>query len=155
MVFPTAGEQKPRSQAQHADQQPPGIAQSRDQSTLCLQTTAEPNLAQIFPRQRKGLPFGAAALAPGLGSWLCHEQPMKLQASCAAARSLGLSLSAPGSLGRPPSRGRQHSGWRDGQGGGDIPAGTMESRTWATNLGYEPGLPRPTPEGQVCPRSLE
>lgn len=66
MVFPTAGEDQPRSPAYHADQQPPGIAQSCDQSTLCLQTTAGPNLAQIFfPRQRKGLPSGAADPAPG------------------------------------------------------------------------------------------
>lgn len=43
-------------------------------------------------RQRKGLPFGEADLAPGSGSWLCHEQHINLQASSAAAPSLSLPL---------------------------------------------------------------
>lgn len=51
----------------HTDHQPPGIALSCKKSTLCLQTTAEPNLAQIFPLERKGLPFWGSW--PGIGVW--------------------------------------------------------------------------------------
>lgn len=117
MVFPTAGEDQPRSPVYHADQQPPGMARSCDQSALCLQTTAEPNLAQIFPRQWKGLPLGAAELAPG--SWLCHEQHINLQASYAAALSLSLPLAEPGSQGRAGSRGRSGAAniWDGGMAG--------------------------------------
>lgn len=93
------------------------MAQSCDQSTLCLQTTAEPNPAQIFPRQRKGLPFGAAELAPG--SRLCHQQHINLQASHAAALSLSLPLAELGSQGRAGSRGLPAfgmAGWPEREG---------------------------------------
>lgn len=122
MVFPTAGEDQPRSQVNHADQQPPGIAQSCDRSTVCLQTTAGPKLAQILPRRRKGLPFGTADPAPGLGSRLCHEQHSNLRASQAAAHSpTGGHRAVP----RPgAARGLPALGWRDGQSlRGLIPAG--------------------------------
>lgn len=107
MVFPTAGEDQPRPQAYHADQQPPGIAaRSCDQSTLCLQTTAEPNLAQIFPRQRKGLPFGTADLAPGWvpGSAMSSSSTSK-RVTRPRRASAAHSLAELGSQGRAASRG--------------------------------------------------
>lgn len=87
-VFPTAGEDQPRSRAHQADQQPPGTAQSCDQSTPCLQTTAEPN-----PARAKGR-LWAADRAPGLG-------PGSAVSSTSPSRRVMRPLRAPASHSRP------------------------------------------------------
>lgn len=134
MVFPTAGSDQPRSPGYRAEQRPPGTAQGCDQSTPCLQTTAEPNLAQ-----RKGLRWGAADLAPG--SRLC-------QSSTSTSRRVVRAEPQPpaGGAGHTgPGRGaggcqRRHSGMRDGRSvRGLIPAGKLQGWTRAAKT----PVPRP------------
>lgn len=129
MVFPTAGSDQPRSPGYRAEQRPPGTAQGCDQSTPCLQTTAEPNLAQ-----RKGLRWGAADLAPG--SRLC-------QSSTSTSRRVVRAEP------QPPAGGAGHTGPSRGAGAAStgirecgtagVPGGS--SRRGSCRAG--PGLPKP------------